>query len=125
MYNDLVVFELDDTPYALPAQQVREVCRFKDFPIYPMPKAPAFCLGLIHLRGEMLPVITIEPFLKARKSSLGDLVIVNSHFGTIAIPIQRMLCHHSFEPVNLEQQTEFITVLTLDHLLKEVVKWRN
>lgn len=140
MNTDLVVFKLDDMILAVAAQQVREVCRLNDYTIYPMPKAPGFCLGLIQLRGEMMPLVTIEPWVRGQMGAVDlptdlqrdqqkdrqrDVLIVNSQFGPIAIPVQHIICHQTFQVIHRELQTEYITVLSLDTVFQEVGTWQN
>ncbi len=144
MNTDLVVFKLDDMILAVAAQQVREVCRLNDYAIYPMPKAPGFCLGLIQLRGEMMPLVTIEPWVRGQMGAFDlptdiqrdeqrdqqrdrqrDILIVNSQFGPVAIPVQHIICHQTFQVIERELQTEYIIVLPLDTVFQEVGVWQN
>jgi len=53
-----VVFKLGNELYALPAAEVREVVRMQ--PITPLPKAPAFLVGVIDLRGRVVPVMDLR-----------------------------------------------------------------
>lgn len=54
----VVVFKLRDELYALPVGDVREVVRLQE--ITPLPKAPAFLLGVISLRGRIVPVMDLR-----------------------------------------------------------------
>src|SRR6185312_5009031 len=56
----VVVFRLGDERYALETQYVREVVRLSDYA--PLPGAPAFVLGILNLRGEILSVLDLRPF---------------------------------------------------------------
>lgn len=41
-------------------------------PIYPLPKAPTELLGLVNLRGNLIPVFDIKPLLELDRSTLHD-----------------------------------------------------
>ncbi len=50
-----VTFQLDKEMYGVNVMQVREVLRYSD--IAPVPGAPAYVLGIINLRGNVVTVI--------------------------------------------------------------------
>jgi purine-binding chemotaxis protein CheW len=51
-----LVFQLDDSEFALPIEAVEEVARVPD-QITRLPKTPKFLEGVVNLRGEVLPVV--------------------------------------------------------------------
>jgi purine-binding chemotaxis protein CheW len=53
--RELLVFELDGAPYALPIERVREIVRPRSFT--PVPHVPPEVLGVISLRGEIVQVL--------------------------------------------------------------------
>ncbi len=53
----LLSFELDGAPYAVPVESVREIVRLR--PITPVPGVPESVLGVISLRGEIIEVVDI------------------------------------------------------------------
>ncbi|RKZ29342.1 chemotaxis protein CheW [bacterium] len=55
---DLVVFKIKTELYSLDISFVKEVVELR--PIVPVPETPEFILGVINLRGEVLPVIDIK-----------------------------------------------------------------
>lgn len=50
-----VTFQLEDETYGIDVMQIREVLRSAD--ISPVPGAPAFVLGIINLRGNVVAII--------------------------------------------------------------------
>lgn len=56
--RELLAFELDGDPYALPVERVREIVRMR--PVTPMPRVPAAILGVIALRGEVIQVVDLR-----------------------------------------------------------------
>lgn len=53
-----ILFRVDKTTYALPAQQVAYI----DMPehITPVPHAPDFVVGVVYSRGQVLPVVDLR-----------------------------------------------------------------
>ena len=56
--RELLVLWLDEDPYALPVERVREIVRLR--PITPMPRVPAAVRGVLSLRGEIVQVIDLR-----------------------------------------------------------------
>lgn len=83
--RQLLTFEVDSTPYAVPVERVREIVRIR--PITPVPRVPAEVLGVISLRGEIVEVLDLrrrlglEP-IAARRST--RIIVVSSETGKVA-----------------------------------------
>src|SRR5712675_257312 len=58
MSNQLVVFALDAQHYALPLTGVQRVVRMVE--VTPLPKAPEIVLGVIDVKGHIIPVMSIR-----------------------------------------------------------------
>jgi len=56
--RQLLTFEIDSTPYAVPVERVREIVRIR--PITPVPRVPKDVRGVISLRGEIVEVIDLR-----------------------------------------------------------------
>ncbi len=56
--RELLVLWLDESPYALPVERVREIVRLR--PITPVPRMPASVCGVLSLRGEIAQVIDLR-----------------------------------------------------------------
>ena len=56
-----VLFVLDDTPYAVPMQNVLELQRLPK--ITPLPSVPAWLRGVTNLRGEVLSIVDLRSLL--------------------------------------------------------------
>jgi purine-binding chemotaxis protein CheW len=54
----LVVFTLDEQRYALPLAAVERVVQAVE--IVPLPKAPQIVLGVVNVRGQILPVVNLR-----------------------------------------------------------------
>ncbi len=59
--TSFVFFEIRGQPYGLPATAAREVLPMLE-PI-PVPAWPDYALGLVNVRGELLPLVDICPLL--------------------------------------------------------------
>jgi purine-binding chemotaxis protein CheW len=58
MELQLVVFTLAQEDFGVPIDQVREIIRFTE--ITKIPKAPLSVMGVINLRGQVIPVIALR-----------------------------------------------------------------
>lgn len=74
--NQLVVFSLDEQRYALLLSNVERIVRAVE--ITPLPKAPEIVLGVINVRGEIIPVVNIRKRfrLPEREIALSDHLII-------------------------------------------------
>lgn len=53
-----VIFRLGDEEYGLPVERVSGIIRYE--PATPVPRAPVAVLGVINLRGRVIPVIDLR-----------------------------------------------------------------
>ena len=76
---EVIEFGLAQERYAIPTAAVREVYALKD--LTPVPCTPAFVLGVINWRGQILPVIDIKKFFDLPEHGITDLhkVIIVHH----------------------------------------------
>ncbi len=81
----LLSFELDTAPYAVPVDSVREIVRMR--PITPVPRVPESVRGVITLRGEIIEVVDICRRLKLNPIELSRrtrIIVVNLESGQAA-----------------------------------------
>lgn len=64
--EELFVFRLGETALAVRSRFVREVARLS--PMTPLPRTPAFLLGVVGNRGQVMPVIDLLRFLQLGES---------------------------------------------------------
>ena len=87
-FTHLLIFQLVGNDYAIPLQGVREVLRM--VAITPLPLAHEWLVGIINLRGEIIPILDLRKrlALTAHPYSLNTPIIVAQHkdstFGLIA-----------------------------------------
>lgn len=68
---DLVGFSLGSENYAIESSFVREICHLKDFSA--LPGAPAFVLGLINVRGQIISVVDLKEFFNFPRKGIAEL----------------------------------------------------
>jgi purine-binding chemotaxis protein CheW len=85
---EVIEFLLAHERYAVESEYVREVYPLED--ITPLPCIPAFVLGIVNVRGEILSVIDIKKFFDLPEKGLTDLnkvIVLESRdmvFGIVA-----------------------------------------
>jgi len=68
---ELLEFRLAQEKYAVEAGYVREVCPLKS--LTPLPCTPPFVLGIVNVRGRILPVLDLKKFFDLPEQGLTDL----------------------------------------------------
>lgn len=58
LIRELLSFRLEDAPYAIPVERVREIVRLRE--ITGVPKTPDWVLGVVALRGEVVQVVDLR-----------------------------------------------------------------
>lgn len=85
---DLLEFILAEEHYGIAADYVREVFPLADFT--PVPCTPAFVLGIVNLRGEMISLIDIRRYFGLAPTGITDLnkvIVVEGHRLTFGIVV--------------------------------------
>jgi chemotaxis signal transduction protein len=78
------LFTLGGDAYALPVELLTEILIAPK--IFPVPTTPSHVLGVINLRGNIIPVVDIRPALSLPSQSVPEQVVLVKH-GTIALGI--------------------------------------
>jgi purine-binding chemotaxis protein CheW len=68
---EVLEFRLAQETYAIETRYVREVYPLKD--LTPLPCTPPFVLGIVNVRGRILPVFDLKSFFDLPKQGLTDL----------------------------------------------------
>ena len=68
---DVLEFRLAQERYGLEIRYVREVYPLKD--LTPLPCTPPFVLGIVNVRGRILPVLDLKKFFDLPEQGLTDL----------------------------------------------------
>jgi purine-binding chemotaxis protein CheW len=95
---EIVEFRLADERYAVECMYVREVYPLRD--LTPIPGTPAFVMGIVSVRGEIISVVDLKKFFELPEKGLTDLtrviilynnemqfgVLAEEVMGTISLP---------------------------------------
>jgi len=84
----LVIFFLDDRRYGLRLDAVERVLPALD--VTPLPKAPEIVLGLINLKGKIIPVLDVRRRFRLQEREIGlqdHFIIAHTSRRTVAIPV--------------------------------------
>ena len=68
---DVLEFRLAGERYAVETRYVREVHPLKD--LTPLPGTPPFVLGIVNVRGRIVPVLDLKKFFELPEQGLTDL----------------------------------------------------
>jgi purine-binding chemotaxis protein CheW len=89
---ELIVFQLDEWRFALPLAAVHEVLHAVR--VVPLPGAPALVLGVIDVRGKVVPVLDVRVRfgLVQRPAQVNDhFVLANAGARIVALCVDRAL----------------------------------
>jgi purine-binding chemotaxis protein CheW len=67
----IIEFTLAAECYGIESSFVREVYPLKDFT--PLPGVPSFILGIVNVRGQILPLVDLKKFFNLPENGLGQL----------------------------------------------------
>jgi purine-binding chemotaxis protein CheW len=85
---EVITFTLASETYGLESEFIREVCPLKDYT--PLPGVPPFILGIIQVRGRIIPIVDLKNFFNIPAHGIGELnkviILQNEHmeFGILA-----------------------------------------
>ena len=114
---DVLEFRLAQERYAVETRYVREVYPLKD--LTPLPCTPPFVLGIVNVRGHLLPVLDLKKFFDLPETGLTDLhciILVHDgdlEFGLLADVIVGM---QSLPVATLQSAPSTLTDIRRDYL---------
>jgi purine-binding chemotaxis protein CheW len=114
---EVLEFRLAQERYAVETGLVREVHPLRD--LTPLPCTPSFVLGIVNVRGRILPVFDLKKFFDLPPHGLTDLhriIIVRQHdleFGLLADVIVGV---HSIAMESLQTTLPTLTGIRADYL---------
>jgi purine-binding chemotaxis protein CheW len=129
---EITEFRLGDETYACASSSVREVYQLKG--LTSLPCTPAFILGIINIRGQILPVIDVKPLLglpSPLTRELGKVVILHAEGMEIGLLVDTIVGVRAIStsilypplPTLTELQIRYIRGITSDGtILLDAVK---
>lgn len=80
------LFSMGEDLYAIPVELLAEI--IIPLKIFPVPTTPSHVLGVINLRGNIIPIVDIRPTLSLPQSSaVGQIAIVRHEAMTLGIVV--------------------------------------
>ncbi len=76
LFNEVAIFSLGEEEFAIDMQDVNEIIRYENFTV--IPSVDDYIVGMINLRGEILPVISLKSKLGYQNSFNDDSKILIS-----------------------------------------------
>lgn len=138
--KEVIVFRLGEEIYGLLATQVKEIDRMKELVINKVPTAPHHILGILNLRGEVVPVtdLRIRLGIMPRTTHKQQRVIMigydQSIFGVVVdevlgvqwvpegdlqLPIDRLKVHEPYITSVIQHQEQMIFMLDVERLYRQ------
>lgn len=71
LFLEITEFRLASETYGIESAFVREVYPLRDFT--PLPGVPAFVLGIVNVRGQILSIVDLKKFFNLPDKGLGEL----------------------------------------------------
>jgi purine-binding chemotaxis protein CheW len=123
---EVVEFVLESEHYGIESSHIREIHPLSEFT--PLPCTPAFVLGLVNVRGQILSIINIKKLFDLPEKGLTDLnkvIIVHAHrmeLGILADAIVGVRCIaleelHPALPTLTGIRAEYLKGITKDPLV--------
>lgn len=103
MDQQYLTFELNSQLYGAPIGLVREINRIAE--TTPVPKTPDYLIGVMNLRGKVIPVIDMRlklgmPVAEATKNTC--VIVVETQSGLVGAVVDRVLSVVDFPPEQVE-----------------------
>lgn len=125
-FIEIVVFKLAAETYGIESVFVREVYPLKDFTL--LPGLPAFVLGIVNIRGQIISVIDLKKFFNLPEKGIGELnkvIIIRNEkmeFGILADTIDgtRSILIEEIQssPVSTNGiGADYLRAITRDHII--------
>ena len=114
---EIVEFLLAHERYGIESSHVREIHPLKE--LTPLPCTPAFVLGIVNIRGQILPVIDIKKFFELPEKGLTDLnkvIIIRSWDMELGILADVILGVRSIPCKEIQSSLPTLTGIREDYL---------
>jgi purine-binding chemotaxis protein CheW len=114
---DVAEFVLGPEHYGIESRHIREIHPLSEFT--PLPCTPAFVLGLVNVRGQILSIINIKKLFDLPEKGLTDLnkvIIVRDFHMEIGILADAILGMRSIAPEDLHPSLPTLTGLRAEYL---------
>lgn len=114
---ELLQFRLADEHYGIETSFVQEVSPFKD--LTPLPCTPPFLLGIVNVRGRIVPVLDLKRFFELPEKGINDLhriILVKGEELEFGILADVILGITAIDPTSLQTSLPTLTGIRDDYL---------
>ena len=114
---EVLEFRLAQESYALETRYVSEVYPLKD--LTPLPGTPSFMLGIVNVRGRIMPVIDIKRFFELPDKGLTDLhriILVKGNDLELGLLADAIVGVHTIAVSDLQGSLPTLTGIRSDYL---------
>jgi purine-binding chemotaxis protein CheW len=114
---DLLEFRLAQERYAVENSYVTEVCPFRE--LTPLPCAPPFVLGIVNVRGRILPVFDLKKFFDLPDKGLTDLhriILIRGNDLELGLLADLIVGSRSISAASLQPSLATLTGVRSDYL---------
>ena len=114
---ELLEFRLASERYALESRHVQEVHPLRD--LTPLPCTPPFIVGIVNVRGRILPVVDLKKFFDLPERGLTDLhriILVRGHGLELGLLADVIVGVRSIAADSLQPSLPTLTGIRADYL---------
>lgn len=106
--DTLIVFRIGEEHIGIDITRVREVTEMMN--LVPVPRAPEYVLGLVNIRGEVLPVLSLRRRLGLAGEDTGHSLIVAEDEGRAAgLRIDALLGTKRIEASKVSRESDLLS----------------
>jgi purine-binding chemotaxis protein CheW len=106
--DTIIVFRVGEELIGIDIAKVREVTEVQ-VPVA-VPRAPDFLLGLVNVRGEVVPVLSLRKRLGFGGDELGSVLLVVDHEGRVAgLKVDALLGTRKIVESNIRKDSELLS----------------
>lgn len=106
--DTLIVFKIAEEEVGLDITKVREVTEIEG--LVPVPKAPDYLVGLVNVRGEVIPVISLRRrfgLIEEEKSKV--ILVVEDQNRVIGLKLDALIGTKRIEEKNINKNSEILS----------------
>jgi chemotaxis signal transduction protein len=108
-----IVMKVGRQNYALPLEQVAEVCELR--PLAQVPRAPAWCLGATRSAGVVVAVVDLARYISEEAELQPEkIVVLDLQLGGLALQVGQIASVALEEPARIEKDANGRWLITTD-----------
>ncbi len=108
MMDTIIVFRVEDEHIGVDINKVHEVTESQN-PVV-VPKSPKFILGLVNIRGDVIPVLSLKRRLDIGGDDTGNLLLVVEDKGrSVGIKVDELFGTKRIDQTRINRRSEFLS----------------